>query len=54
MIQIDLTQYSETARRDLCMALYRMVERHNPRGDEEPGASAPEELSNHQPEGCWN
>ena len=31
MIQIDLTQYSETARRDLCMALYRMAERHNPR-----------------------
>lgn len=31
MIQIDLTQYSETARRDLCMALYRMAERHTPR-----------------------
>lgn len=31
MIQIDLSQYSETAQRDLCMALYRMAERHNPR-----------------------
>ena len=31
MIQIDLSQYSETARRDLCMALYRMTERHNSR-----------------------
>lgn len=28
MIQIDLTQYSTTARNDLCMALYRMTERH--------------------------
>lgn len=28
MIQIDLTQYSKTARNDLCMALYRMTERH--------------------------
>ena len=28
MIQIDLTQYSTTARDDLCMALYRMTERH--------------------------
>lgn len=28
MIQIDLSQYSTTARNDLCMALYRMTERH--------------------------
>ena len=31
MIQIDLSQYSTTVRNDLCMALYRMTERHTPR-----------------------
>lgn len=31
MLPFDLSQYSVTARNDLCMALYRMTERHNQR-----------------------
>ena len=44
MIQIDLSQYSETARRDLCMALYRMTERHNPRPEGNQAESTAKQL----------
>ena len=44
MIHIDLSQYSETARRDLCMALYRMTERHNPRPEGNQAESAAMQL----------
>ena len=36
MLPFDLSQYSVTARNDLCMALYRMTERHNPRPESNP------------------
>lgn len=31
MLPFDLSQYPTTVRNDLCMALYRMTERHTPR-----------------------
>ena len=52
MIQIDLSQYSTTARNDLCMALYRMTERHTPRPEGDQAAAKTDRQSNHQPEGC--
>lgn len=52
MIQIDLSQYSTTARNDLCMALYRMTERHNPRPETDQATAKTDIPCNHQPEGC--
>lgn len=41
MIQIDLSQYPTTVRNDLCMALYRMTERHNPRPETDQATDDP-------------
>ena len=52
MIQIDLSQYPTTVRNDLCMALYRMTERHNPRPEADQATAKTDRPCNHQPEGC--
>ena len=52
MLPFDLSQYPETIRNDLCMALYRMTERHSPRPEEEQATAKTDRPCDHQPEGC--
>lgn len=58
MIQIDLSQYSTTARNDLCMAFFLAMDEamQTPKGratiERKEAAAKTDRPCNHQPEGC--